>query len=62
MKQKHFIKNFKELNKNDTSSAGGKGTSLGEMTQARIPVPPGYVILADASYNPNVSKPPTTRP
>ncbi|MEK7587164.1 MAG: PEP/pyruvate-binding domain-containing protein, partial [Patescibacteria group bacterium] len=28
--------------------AGGKGASLGEMTQAGIPVPPGYVILAEA--------------
>ncbi|MDP3793598.1 MAG: PEP/pyruvate-binding domain-containing protein, partial [Candidatus Uhrbacteria bacterium] len=28
--------------------AGGKGASLGEMTQAGIPVPPGFVILADA--------------
>jgi pyruvate, water dikinase len=43
-----FIKNFSELGKNDASIAGGKGASLGEMTQAGIPVPPGYVILANA--------------
>jgi len=48
MKQNNFIKEFKEINKNDAASAGGKGASLGEMTQAGITVPPGFVILADA--------------
>ncbi len=38
--------NFKELNKNDALIAGGKGASLGEMTQAGIPVPPGFVVLS----------------
>ncbi|MDD5341484.1 MAG: PEP/pyruvate-binding domain-containing protein [Patescibacteria group bacterium] len=41
-----FIKNFTELSKNDIHLAGGKGASLGEMTQAGIPVPPGFVITA----------------
>lgn len=43
-----FIKHFSELSKKDTAIAGGKGASLGEMTKAKIPVPPGFVILADA--------------
>jgi len=43
-----FIKNFTELNKTDTHIAGGKGASLGEMTQAGIPVPPGFVVTAQA--------------
>lgn len=43
-----LIKKFKQLSKNDTNIAGGKGASLGEMTNAGIPVPPGFVILADA--------------
>ncbi len=43
-----FIKSFSQLSKNDVSIAGGKGASLGEMTKAHIPVPPGFVILADA--------------
>ena len=43
-----LIRNFKKLDKNDVGLAGGKGASLGEMTQAAIPVPPGFVILADA--------------
>lgn len=43
-----FIKNFKNLFKNDVKIAGGKGASLGEMTNAKISVPPGFVILAPA--------------
>lgn len=43
-----ITKTFSELNAGDTSIAGGKGASLGEMTQAGIPVPPGFVILTDA--------------
>ncbi len=43
-----FIKNFTKLNKTDTHLAGGKGASLGEMTQAKIPVPPGFVLTAPA--------------
>jgi len=42
-----LTKTFKEINKNDAAIAGGKGASLGEMTQAGIPVPPGFVVLAD---------------
>lgn len=40
--------NFSQLSKFDSSLAGGKGASLGEMTNAGIPVPPGFVILASA--------------
>lgn len=39
-------KNFKHLSKKDVNIAGGKGASLGEMTQAKIQVPPGFVVLA----------------
>ena len=42
------IKTFKQLTKKDVSIAGGKGASLGEMTGAGIPVPPGFVLLASA--------------
>ena len=38
--------NFKQLNKTNADIAGGKGASLGEMTQAGIPVPPGFVVLS----------------
>lgn len=41
-----FARDFHKLCKEDTSIAGGKGASLGEMTQVGIPVPPGFVVLA----------------
>jgi len=41
-----LIKPFSQISKKDVAEAGGKGASLGEMTNARIPVPPGCVILA----------------
>lgn len=43
-----FILNFKEITKKDVALAGGKGASLGEMTNAKIPVPPGFVVTASA--------------
>jgi pyruvate,water dikinase len=43
-----FIKEFKELTKKDVDIAGGKGASLGEMTNAKMPVPPGFVLLSTA--------------
>ncbi len=39
---------FEELSKADLGVAGGKGANLGEMTQAGIPVPPGFVVTAQA--------------
>ncbi len=43
-----LIKNFTQISKVDTEIAGGKGASLGEMTQADIAVPEGFVILSNA--------------
>ncbi len=43
-----LIKDFRELTKKDVDIAGGKGASLGEMINAKIPVPSGFVILAGA--------------
>ncbi len=43
-----LIKTFRQISKNDVSVAGGKGASLGEMTQAKLPVPSGFVVLASA--------------
>ncbi|MEK9180637.1 MAG: PEP/pyruvate-binding domain-containing protein [Patescibacteria group bacterium] len=40
------LKFFREISAKDVGIAGGKGASLGEMTRAKIPVPPGFVILA----------------
>lgn len=43
-----FTKFFNGISKADTNIAGGKGASLGEMTRAGIPVPPGFVVLTQA--------------
>ncbi|MEE9525972.1 MAG: phosphoenolpyruvate synthase [Candidatus Woesearchaeota archaeon] len=40
------IKWFKEISKDDVETVGGKGANLGEMTQAGLPVPPGFVVTA----------------
>jgi len=45
-----YVEFFEELNKEDVAIAGGKGANLGELTQAGIPVPPGFVITA-ATYD-----------
>lgn len=42
---------FKEVGKNDGAIVGGKGANLGELTNAGLPVPPGFIITADAYFN-----------
>jgi len=44
----NFVLPFTKLKKKDVGIAGGKGASLGEMTQAKLSVPPDYVVLASA--------------
>jgi len=41
---------FKEITKNDTPLAGGKGANLGEMFHLNIPVPNGFVVTSYAYY------------
>src|SRR3989338_6102602 len=43
-----IIRTFTAITKDDVALAGGKGASLGEMTQAGIPVPQGFVLLSEA--------------
>ena len=42
-----FTAPFSKISKKDVATAGGKGASLGEMSNAGLPVPPGFVILAN---------------
>jgi phosphohistidine swiveling domain-containing protein len=42
------IWNLQQPSVQDTSLAGGKGASLGELAQAGLPVPPGFVLTVDA--------------
>ncbi|HET7277463.1 MAG TPA: phosphoenolpyruvate synthase [Dermatophilaceae bacterium] len=39
---------FADLSKQDVPRVGGKGANLGELTHAGLPVPPGFVLTADA--------------
>ena len=50
MEKAKFIAWFSELGKKDIALAGGKGANLGEMTQAGIPVPPGFVVTSNAYF------------
>lgn len=47
MKQKYVI-DFSQVGKDDGNVVGGKGANLGEMTKAGFPVPPGFIVTAQA--------------
>lgn len=42
---------FADVGKDDLGLVGGKGANLGELTKARIPVPPGYIVTADTYFS-----------
>ena len=42
---------LKQLKKEDIPKVGGKGANLGEMYNARLPVPPAFVVSANAFKN-----------
>ncbi|MFC1962063.1 phosphoenolpyruvate synthase [Chloroflexota bacterium] len=42
---------FEEVGKEDVGKVGGKGANLGEMTQANVPVPPGFIVTAGAYFD-----------
>jgi pyruvate,water dikinase len=43
-----FVKWFSELSNKDIAIAGGKGASLAEMFNSKFPIPPGFMITAQA--------------
>jgi len=43
-----IVKWFEEIGKADVNKAGGKGANLGELVKAGLPVPPGFVVTAQA--------------
>jgi len=47
-KEVDFIKWFSELDKDSGNVAGGKGANLGEMYKLKLPIPPGFVVTAQA--------------
>jgi len=48
MPKEELVLWFEELSKDDVPIVGGKNANLGEMTKAKIPVPPGFAITAQA--------------
>ncbi len=42
---------FDEVTRKDIPTVGGKGANLGEMTNAGIPVPPGFIVTATAYFD-----------
>ena len=51
----NYVEFFKQLGKDDIPIAGGKGANLGELTNAGIPVPPGFVVTA-GTYSQFITK------
>ncbi len=43
-----YVKTFREIHKDDIPIAGGKGANLGEMYNSGFPVPPGFIVTANA--------------
>ncbi|MBM7504872.1 phosphoenolpyruvate synthase [Agromyces aurantiacus] len=43
-----LVTRFEEVRLGDAGTVGGKGANLGEMTAAGLPIPPGFVVTADA--------------
>jgi len=48
MGERTFVLGFEGIGLQDRARVGGKGGSLGELTRAGMPVPPGFVIATDA--------------
>lgn len=48
---KKYVVWFKDVDKDDGAIVGGKGANLGEMTKSGFPVPPGFIVTAQAYYH-----------
>jgi phosphohistidine swiveling domain-containing protein len=44
----NYIRWFHEVGKSESGLVGGKGANLGELTQAGLPVPPGFCVTSSA--------------
>ncbi|VVB56865.1 putative phosphoenolpyruvate synthase [uncultured archaeon] len=42
---------FEEIRKENLAEVGGKGANLGEMTYAKFPIPPGFVVTSGAYFD-----------
>ncbi|KUO51173.1 MAG: hypothetical protein APF76_16920 [Desulfitibacter sp. BRH_c19] len=48
MSQLNYVKSLKDITRRDFENVGGKGANLGEMIQAGLPVPEGFVVQTSA--------------
>ena len=46
-----YVVDFKQVDKHDIGSVGGKGANLGEMIRNGFPVPDGFIVTAQAYYH-----------
>jgi len=46
-----FVSWFEEVDKNDVGLVGGKGANIGEMVNANLPIPPGFIITSKAYFH-----------
>ena len=46
-----YVRWFTEVGREDVGTVGGKGANLGEMTSFGIPVPPGFIVTAEAYFD-----------
>ncbi len=51
MKNKKNIVWFEEVNKEDVGLVGGKGANLGEMANASLPIPYGFIVTSNAYFH-----------
>lgn len=51
MKKTAHVVWFTDVDKDDIGLVGGKGANLGEMTKAGFPVPPGFIVTAQAYFH-----------
>ena len=42
-----YVRDISTLRISDAEQAGGKGANMGELVAAKLPVPPGFVLLRD---------------
>lgn len=50
MSQKKYVVWFEDVDKNDIGLVGGKGANLGEMTNADLPIPYGFIVTSAAYF------------
>ena len=47
MQDETYVRDISTLRISDAEEAGGKGANMGELVAAKLPVPPGFVLLRD---------------